>query len=79
MFTLFFFIAVTFAQIEGECGTNCQWTFDNDTKTLTFTGTGGMNTYSLNNLPWKNFTETIVSVKIEEGLINGNSKRSSNG
>lgn len=52
----------------GECGENLTWTFDNNT--LTISGSGTMNNYQASEyVPWYSFKNDIHSVVIEEGII----------
>ncbi len=56
------------AQTSGTCGDNATWTYDEDTKTLTISGTGAMSDYSSANAPWWNLRDNIQSVIIESGI-----------
>ncbi|MBQ7397417.1 MAG: leucine-rich repeat domain-containing protein, partial [Clostridia bacterium] len=54
----------------GECGTedsNVQWTLD-DSGTLTVSGTGAMENFNANPLPWADYCDSITSVVIKEGV-----------
>ena len=62
--------------IRGECGENLIWALDDD-GTLTISGTGAMNNYSLSknandeyvtSAPWEKHYESIMSVVIENGV-----------
>ncbi len=51
----------------GECGENATWTFDNNT--LTISGSGTTNNYNNpETVPWYSFRKDIQSVVIEEGI-----------
>lgn len=56
----------------GDYGTNCQWNYDADTKTLKIFGTGGMYTSpSTHDHPWSKGTsyyDEIENVVIEDGI-----------
>ena len=53
----------------GKCGDNVYWSYDEDSKTLTISGTGAMNNYEENNkAPWYGYCENILTVKIESGV-----------
>ena len=56
------------AQTSGSCGTNATWEYDSGT--LTISGTGAMEDYSdaSINTPWKDYTASITSVIIEDGI-----------
>lgn len=50
----------------GYCGDNLTWTYLETTRTLTITGSGGMN--SLQNNPWQSYKSEIQTVVIEDGV-----------
>jgi len=56
----------------GDYGTNCQWNYDFETKTLKISGTGNMyNTNHTHDYPWSKGTSyynDIENVVIEEGI-----------
>ena len=53
----------------GKCGDNVYWSYDEDSKTLTISGTGAMNNYEENNkAPWYGYCENILTVKISSGV-----------
>ena len=55
----------------GTCGKNAVWDFNEETGTLTISGTGNMyNWVQPNYAPWYSFCENIKSVKIENGITN---------
>ena len=65
------------AATSGTCGENVYWNFDEDTGTLTISGTGKMDDYEDLELtssdivlqrPWESFSDVIVSVVINEGV-----------
>lgn len=60
----------------GQCGTNLNWTLDHDGK-LTISGTGKMYDFNYTyqseeevviDTPWKDYTDEITSLEIEEGV-----------
>lgn len=60
----------------GQCGTNLHWTLDHDGK-LTISGTGKMYDFNYTyqseeevviDTPWKDYTDEITSLEIEEGV-----------
>ena len=51
----------------GKCGTNLEWVLTED-GTLTISGTGDMNSYSYNNIPWSRYTANITRVVVQEGV-----------
>ncbi len=44
------------------------WFYDEDTATLTITGSGAMADYGLNNTPWGNYKSSITQINIENGV-----------
>ncbi len=52
-------------EYRGSCGTNLTWSFNDATGKLTISGTG--NKYDTNK-PWSNYTNSITSIEIEEGV-----------
>ena len=65
-------VKVYFRQVAGNCGKNgdnVKWSFDDDTGTLTITGTGEMADWNnTTNIPWYNYREQITSVTISNGV-----------
>ena len=54
---------------KGECGVNVQWKYSSLTKSLKITGSGAMADYTdSTELPWYDFQNEILSVKIENGV-----------
>ena len=51
----------------GSCGSSVTWTLDSS-GTLTISGSGAMDDYTSENVPWKNYRSSIKSVVIEYGL-----------
>ena len=55
--------------IDGKCGDNVYYTYDNDTKTLNIFGTGAMEDYSnSSNRPWFSYLANITTVVIGNGV-----------
>lgn len=50
----------------GTCGTSLRWSYDVDTATITFTGSGRMNDYTADTMPWKGYRDCIRRI-----LFNG--------
>ena len=46
----------------GQCGDNLYWSYDEDTKTISITGSGKMYDYTADTQPWLLFKEQIVEV-----------------
>ena len=69
--TAMFVSSSAMAQTSGTCGDNATWTYDENTKTLTISGTGAMSDYDFTNnsssTPWKDFDD-IQTVIIENGI-----------
>ncbi len=58
----------SFAIIEGICGDNLYWVFDESTGTLTISGEGDMNNYAYDNVPWLAYKTDIKTAVIESGV-----------
>lgn len=54
-----------YAVIEGYTG-QCNWTFDEESSTLTISGNGTMDS----NQPWSSYNTEITTVEIEPGVLN---------
>lgn len=54
------------ADDQGTCGENLTWTFVESTGTLTISGTGPMDDYTLDT-PWHTHEESILTVEVGEG------------
>ena len=55
--------------LSGQCGDNVYWEFDENTGTLTISGTGDMWDYLLGGTPWDGaFAESIKSIVVMEGV-----------
>lgn len=54
----------------GSCGKNLTWKFDEDTGTLTISGTGEMDDYfeDLSMIPWRKFYDGITKIVIGDGV-----------
>ena len=54
----------------GTCGENLTWEFDEETGTLTISGTGEMDGYNSSSAdtPWSYFADDILSIVVEEGV-----------
>ncbi len=58
------------AETSGTCGDNLTWTFDDETGTLTISGTGEMFDYNINSfiVPWKELQDKVKTVVIADGV-----------
>ena len=56
------------AEETGNCGDNATWSYNESTKTLTIEGTGAINNYNFENVPWLSFRESIEKVVVGEGI-----------
>ena len=67
---LFFFIfTLVQSQTTGQCGTNCTWTYDTNTKKITMNGFGEISDLEdLIDREWNKIIETIESVEISKGF-----------
>lgn len=55
--------------VSGTCGENATWKFDENTGTLTISGTGDMAYYSLaKDVPWYNHITDMTTAIIEDGI-----------
>ncbi len=65
-------IPITASAVEksGTCGENLTWSFDEDTGTLTISGTGEMYDYNINTfiVPWEEFQATVKTIVVTEGV-----------
>ena len=52
--------------ISGSCGDHLNWKLENGT--LTISGTGAMNNYGFDNMPWRSSRGSIKTVYIEDGV-----------
>ena len=82
----FIFPICVYAQTSGNCGpkdndgnftSNCTYTYDTDTRTLTISGTGKMadvgctydeQNHCIGNTPWKEYISQINNIVVEEGI-----------
>lgn len=54
----------------GKCGDSAYWNYDEDTKTLTISGSGRMNNYSnSSDTPWERIYKKIKNIYIENNII----------
>jgi hypothetical protein len=58
----------TASAASGTCGNNLTWNFNEETYTLTISGTGAMNNYDYANCPWKDYRKAIQTVIVETGV-----------
>lgn len=54
--------------IGGSCGIGAKWKYNFMTHELSITGTGDMNNYYANTLPWTSYVSEIEKVTIDEGI-----------
>ena len=59
---------VTVYTLSGQCGDNLQYSFDEATGTLTITGSGAMDDFDWNTIPWRGFADQILTVKLPDAL-----------
>ncbi len=57
-------------EMAGEklCGDNAYWSFDEETATLTISGSGAMHDFEFSIAPWLEYQEDIKTVVIEDGV-----------
>lgn len=53
----------------GVCGAGVTWTFDPESGTLTISGTGGMNDYAKEAVPWYEYRTEITKVEIGDSVF----------
>ncbi len=62
-------ITASAATYSGTCGENLNWSFDDETDTLTIFGTGDMTNYeNTSDVPWNSYRSYINSVSIDENV-----------
>ncbi len=54
--------------ITGQCGSNLNWSYDTQTKTLSITGYGDMWDYWQDDIPWGTVSTEITSISLPNGL-----------
>ena len=59
---------IAWANDSGSCGENATYIFDENTKTITISGTGEMDDYSSTSVPWYYYNNLIEHVIIESGI-----------
>lgn len=63
-----FSITSNAAEVSGTCGTNATWTYDDETFTLTISGTGNMSDYYTSQRGWYSYKDEIENVVVENGI-----------
>lgn len=69
--TLFGTAVVVKAATSGSCGTNAKYSYDENTKTLTISGSGATKDYLgvvLSRAPWYDYMSEITTVVVQEGI-----------
>ena len=61
-------ITASAAETSGTCGENVNWVYDEETKTLTISGTGDMTDYYHESVPWVSWNKEIKTAVIEKGV-----------
>ena len=56
------------AVVEGTCGDNAKWKYDDTTNTLTIFGKGAMADYYLSSRPWSDYYSDVTTVVVERGI-----------
>ena len=56
--------------VSGTCGAKLTWTFNTETGLLKIEGSGEMDNYDWNTLPWYSHHDKILTVKLPKGLTN---------
>ena len=66
---------LTFMEINGKCGEQAVWFYDEKLHALSIMGSGAMTDYSYNgDVPWYDFREEITSVSIAKGITSVGSR-----
>ncbi|MBQ5671847.1 MAG: leucine-rich repeat domain-containing protein, partial [Oscillospiraceae bacterium] len=52
----------------GKCGENATWSYDTASGTLTISGTGPMNDTNAFYMPWRDYSEDMKTLVIEDGI-----------
>ena len=60
-------------ETSGTCGENLTWEYDSASQTLTISGTGNMNDYSIDGFdgetaPWSQYCDTMTTIVIDNGV-----------
>lgn len=53
----------------GECGVNVNWSFDEQTGTLTISGSGAMEDFHYDEQPWTHLNQQITEIVVEQGIL----------
>ena len=56
------------AETSGQCGETLYWEFDESTGTLTITGSGDMDSYNSETVPWVSYRAQITAAVLPDGL-----------
>ena len=56
------------AETSGQCGETLYWEFDENTGTLTITGSGDMDSYNSETVPWASYRAQITEAVLPDGL-----------
>ena len=59
---------VTVYTLSGQCGDDLQYSFDEATGTLTITGSGAMDDFDWNTIPWRGFADQILTLELPDTL-----------
>ena len=59
---LLFCFSQAVAEMNGSCGENASWTLNEETGTLTSTGSGAIK------MGWSSYKDDIIDVEIQEGI-----------
>lgn len=61
-------VSATDSATSGSCGDKVNYSFDSSNGILTISGTGMMDEYTSDTRPWKEYTDSIKSMVIENGV-----------
>ena len=61
-------VTASAATYSGSCGKNLTWKFNTSTGALTISGTGAMTDYGYALPPWQNYTSSIKTITISNGV-----------
>ncbi len=67
--TVFASVPAFAADTSGSCGDNASWSYDAESGTLTFSGSGAIKDYSkVTEIPWKTYCPDVKNIVIDEGI-----------
>lgn len=56
-------------ETSGSCGVNVNWSFDEQTGTLTISGSGAIDDYYYDKKPWEHLAQQVTALVVEPGIV----------